>query len=111
MVVDFQEKLVSAMSDLAEVSTNINVLVQSAIQLGVPLTVTEHCSDKIGLTMASIRGQCGSEEILTKTAFDALSEQSISRRIDTLGRTQIVVAGTESHVCVADDFRASPARL
>ena len=44
MVVDFQEKLVSAMSDLAEVSTNINVLVQSAIQLGVPLTVTEHLS-------------------------------------------------------------------
>ena len=87
------------------------MLVQSTIQLGVPLTVTEHCPDKIGLTMASIRGQCGSEEILTKTAFDTLSEQSIRRRMDTLGRTQIVVAGTESHVCVADDFRATTTRL
>ena len=56
MIVDFQEKLVSAMSNLAEVSTNINALVQSAIQLDAPLTVTEHCPDKIGLTMASIRG-------------------------------------------------------
>ena len=100
MIVDFQEKLVSAMSDLAEVSTNINALVQSAIQLGVPLTVTEHCPHKIGLTVASVRGQCGSEEILTKTTFDALSEQSIARHMETLGRTQIVVVGTESHVCV-----------
>ena len=100
MVVDFQEKLVSAMSDLAEVSTNINALVQSAVQLGVPLTVTEHCPDKIGLTMGSVRGQCGSEEIVTKTTFDALSEQSIVRHMETLGRTQVVVVGTESHVCV-----------
>ena len=100
MVIDFQTSLAPAMSGLAAVSTNINALVQSAIQLHVPLTVTEHCPDKIGLTVTSIRDQCRSEDIVSKTAFDALSEQSIVRHLDALGRTQIVVAGTESHVCV-----------
>ena len=100
MVIDFQTSLAPAMSGLATVSTNINALVQSAMQLDVPLIVTEHCPDKIGLTVASIRDQCRSEDIMIKTAFDALSEQSIVRHLDTLGRNQIVVAGTESHVCV-----------
>tara|TARA_Y100001960_G_C14504381_1_gene743250 strand:+ start:468 stop:758 length:291 start_codon:yes stop_codon:yes gene_type:complete len=81
VVVDFQSRLAPAMSDLAAVSININALVKAATQFSIPLILTEHCPDKIGLTVASIREQCQPENILPKTAFDALAELSIVRQM------------------------------
>jgi nicotinamidase-related amidase len=100
LIIDFQASLAPAMVGLDEVTNNIVTLIEGARRLDVPLRVTEHCSHKIGQTVASIREKLHPSEILEKTTFDALSEPSISEHFTQLGRTQIVTVGIESHVCV-----------
>ena len=105
LVIDVQEKLAPHVADQADVVGNCVRLVQYARHLDVPATLTEHYPKGLGATAAPLTEAAGNTAVtLEKITFSSWKDAAIRARIDGLaadGRDQVVVAGMESHVCVA----------
>jgi nicotinamidase-related amidase len=100
VLVDLQEKLLAAMPDSAAVKAACSLLGEAARLFGVPVTATEQYPQGLGRTVASLQPYCG--DVRTKQRFSA-SEALGWPTASTPGveRDQIVLAGVEAHVCVA----------
>lgn len=110
LVVDFQERLMPAIYQADSVVANGAWLIQIARRLGVPVLASEQYPQGLGHTVAAIRELLPAEAFMAKTHFSCAAERDCMRRIDALGREQIIVIGAEAHVCVlqtALDLRAA----
>lgn len=102
LVVDVQERLMPAMHDGDRVIERTGVLLQVARALGLPVTVTEQYPQGLGPTVTPLLELLpGREHIFGKTQFSAAAHPGVAARLDGLQRPQVVVAGVEAHVCVA----------
>ncbi len=100
LVVDVQERLTPHVHEHDRVIENCEWLIGVAGVVGVPVFATEHYPEGIGHTVPRLREQLAADAILRKDHFSCVSESSCNERIEQAGRTQIVVAGIEAHVCV-----------
>lgn len=110
LVVDLQERLLPAVPRGEEALARAILMVRAAGRLGVPITVSEHCADKIGPSVEPLREVLPDDAVvLPKTAFAATVDPAIAERLRSgraAGRDQIVVCGTEAHVCVLQSVLA-----
>ena len=88
-----------AIAQMRSVLGRILLLMKAAKRLGVPMLTTEHWPENIGPIATAVKAQLGGAEIFVKRHFDATAEQGFVQRLDK-GRPQVVVCGTEAHVCV-----------
>ncbi len=100
LAVDFQERLMPAIHQADQVVAHGAWLIQIAQRLGVPVLASEQYPQGLGRTVAAIRELLSADAFMTKTHFSCAAERDCMRRIDTIGRGQIVVIGVEAHVCV-----------
>lgn len=102
LVIDVQAGLAAAMPEAARLRAlaGLDMLARTAAALGVPATVTEHVPERLGATVPALREVLDAAAVLAKTHFCAAADAAIARRLDTLDRPQIVLAGMETHVCV-----------
>ncbi len=102
LVVDEQERLIPAMHEGARVVERTAVLLQAARTLGLPVTVTEQYPQGLGATVPQLLELMPSREhVFAKTQFSAAAQPDVATRLAGLGRPQVVIAGVEAHVCVA----------
>lgn len=99
LIIDIQERLLPAIDGGDAVLAHACTLVDVARELGVPVMASEQYPQGIGKTVAVLAERLRPGEIATKIHFSCLGE----RCLDSLAgfeRPQLVVAGTEAHVCV-----------
>lgn len=101
VLIDLQERLVCAMSRRQEVLANARFLAEAAALLGMPVIVTRQYPRGLGDTVAEIGTLPAASEPVDKLTFDCMGEPQFRHRIEALGRRQIVLAGMETHICVA----------
>ncbi len=78
-----------------EIENNLVRLIRGAKTLGVPVIVTEQYPKGLGRTVESVRDALGEAyKPIEKMTFSA------AEHIDLAGRTQVLMAGVETHVCV-----------
>ena len=95
LVVDVQEKLVPVIASPSDWLKRLEILVQGARLLDLPILLTEQVPTKLGKTVAAIQKAAGSGiKALVKTKFSAAEEGK------GLGRKRILVVGCETHVCI-----------
>jgi nicotinamidase-related amidase len=105
LIVDVQEKLLPAVSGQKLVLDRCVLLVRAARRLGIPITVSEQYPRGLGPTVEPLReavGEAGA--VIEKAEFSCLKNTVLHERLHRLRRqgiSQVVVAGTEAHVCVA----------
>ncbi|MBK3772706.1 isochorismatase family protein [Azospirillum brasilense] len=100
VVVDIQEKLMPAIAESARVERNAATLLKVAALLGVPAFATEQYPRGLGPTAASLRALLPPDGVVEKITFSAAREPAFLQRLERLGRRQVVLAGSEAHVCV-----------
>ncbi len=100
LVVDLQERLLPAIHQVDQVIVTSTWLIGIAQRLGVPVLASEQYPRGLGHTVAAIRDLLPADAFMEKTHFSCAAEQNGMRRIDGLGRNQIVLIGVEAHVCV-----------
>ncbi|MFN3745203.1 MAG: isochorismatase family protein [Hyphomicrobiaceae bacterium] len=104
LLVDIQGKLLPHIADGAAVAANCARLARYASRLDVPVTLTEHYPRGLGPTAEPVLSALSNDiTALSKIAFSAWREPAIRTRIESLraaGRTHVVIAGMEAHVCV-----------
>jgi nicotinamidase-related amidase len=100
LVVDIQERLAPHILHGEALVARSVALLAAARRFGIPAIVTEHCPAQIGEVVAPLRRQFAADEIFAKTRFGAADHPEFAARLEAQGRSQIVVAGMEAHVCV-----------
>lgn len=99
LIVDLQEKLLPVIDRGSEVLAHACWLVDVARELGVPVIASEQYPRGIGHTVPEMARRLRPEEIAEKIHFSCLGDNCLEK-LPGFERAQIVVAGTESHVCV-----------
>ncbi len=99
LIVDVQARLLPAIHDGERVVRNCAWLIRLAGELNVPLAVSEQYPQGLGPTVATLRDLVADASILEKVHFSCVAEGRLAR-LPGFARKQIVVAGTEAHVCV-----------
>ncbi len=97
LLVDMQTGLLPAIDGSEALVARVYRLLSAARALNVPVVATEHCADKIGATDPRLLPLV--DEVLHKVHFDATREADMLRRLP-VGRHNVLVIGTEAHVCV-----------
>lgn len=100
LVVDFQERLMPAVHQSDQVVANGVWLIRIAQRLRVPILASEQYPKGLGHTVAAIRELLPADAFMEKTHFSCAAELECMRRIDLLGRDQVILVGAEAHVCV-----------
>ena len=100
LVIDVQERLAPHVLAHEALIVRIEALTEAARRFDIPAFLTEHCPAQIGPVVARLRHRFNAERIFEKTRFGAVDHPAFEAMLRSTGRSQIVVAGIEAHVCV-----------
>ena len=100
LVVDIQQKLAPAIHDSERVVANSIRLLDGARQLGVPAFVSEQYIKGLGPSLEAIRAAAVDARFFEKTHFSCAAELGVIDLLRAAKRPQIILTGTEAHVCV-----------
>lgn len=100
LLIDLQERLAPAIPESPQVIDHAITLADAARSAGLPVLATEQYSKGLGPTVARLRCRLDSGGIIEKTAFGAPREAPFRAALAQRRIGELVVAGTEAHVCV-----------
>ncbi|WP_250656200.1 hydrolase [Alkalimarinus coralli] len=100
VIVDVQGKLARIMSNSDALIGQLGVLIEGAKLLDMPIIWLEQLPDKLGPTVESLAEKLLPEQPIAKSAFSGYGEAAFRERLKKEGRTQVILAGIETHVCV-----------
>ena len=102
VVVDLQEKLVPAIAEKERVLGGALLLLRAARELELPVVLTTQYEKGLGPTVREVLAEAPGVTPVDKVAFGCFgSEDFLARLSGFPGRDQLLVAGIESHICVA----------
>lgn len=99
LVIDVQERLLPHIHDWQRVLGHIDWLVQVAQRIGVPVAATEQYPKGIGHTHPLVAGRLPANATGVKLHFSCVDGNCLPG-LPGMERPQLVVCGTEAHVCV-----------
>jgi len=98
LIIDVQEKLMPFIRDAATMTRNIAFLIDAARILQIPVQATEQYPRGLGPTVPELATRL--PERPDKVAFSSCAVPSVTEGFRRGGRSKIVLAGIETHVCV-----------
>jgi nicotinamidase-related amidase len=99
LVIDVQEKLLVHMPDAHGLVRDVGFLIDVAQLLSIPVRATEQYPRGLGPTAAELARRLP-EDRPAKTAFSACGAPGVMTELRAAGRSSVVLAGMETHVCV-----------
>jgi nicotinamidase-related amidase len=100
LLIDLQARLLPAIHQGERVVEHCVWLARIAAELGVPTLAMEQYPQGLGHLHPDLRTLLQTDQVLEKVHFGGAFESHCMERISALQRPQVVVAGTEAHVCV-----------
>jgi nicotinamidase-related amidase len=101
LLIDFQERLFPHVHEYQRVLSRIDLLVFAATLMNVPVLLTEQYPRGLGKTIEEIRAALPQAQPLEKIDFSCVPALGFREKLMSLHRDQIVLAGIEAHICVA----------
>ncbi len=99
-VVDMQEKLVPAMYEKEKLEERNDMLIEGIRLMEMPIMISQQYTKGLGSSLPSIYEAAGSVTYFEKNAFSCFRDENIRMAIENAHRKNILVCGTEAHVCV-----------
>lgn len=100
LVIDYQEKLMPAMHNRDAFVSRTRVLLEGLKVLGIPAIVSEQYPQGLGSTIPEIKEVLGVVPYMAKTTFSCMDNAGIRTAIKTLNCNNIIICGSETHICV-----------
>lgn len=97
LVVDIQEAFRGVIPDADVITARTQILARAVKLFGLPIIVSEQYPKGLGKTVAELDDVLAGATVLEKTSFSAAHAEGFS----LAGRDQVIVCGTETHICVA----------
>jgi nicotinamidase-related amidase len=99
VVVDVQERLVPVISNHNKMIENIVRLIRFAKIISMPVVLIEQ--EKLGATIKEIKTELPGLGPIKKIEFNACKCSRFIKKLDELSRSNIILAGIETHICIA----------
>jgi nicotinamidase-related amidase len=101
VVIDLQEGYRTVLHAWDRVAAATALLVRGAQLLGVPVLVTEQYPRGLGHTAREVRDRLPPDhQVVEKLTMSCCGQPRFVERLAATGRTQVLVAGIETHACV-----------
>jgi hypothetical protein len=100
MVIDVQGKLAQLMHDRDLLFRNLQILIQGAKILEIPILWLEQNPAGLGPTVPAVASLLPEERPIPKMSFGAGGCPAPMQSLRNSGRRQVVLAGIEAHVCI-----------
>ncbi len=102
LVIDMQEKILPLVVGQDRVVDGARKILAGVIVFELPVLATEQYPKGLGPTHADLGEplRVAGALVLEKPTFSAWHEETIRTAMLTLDRTQVIIAGIETHVCV-----------
>ena len=100
VVVDIQERFRQLIHGLDQVLAATERLIRFCQLMDIPIVVTEHYPHKLGVTIAELRRCFTPFNPIEKIHFSCCGCEDFNSRLNELGRSQIILCGIETHVCI-----------
>ena len=105
VIIDVQERLYPHMSGAQTLADRIVLLIRGLHLLEVPLLVTQQYSRGLGATVPAVAQALREAGVVSdpveKVCFSCMDSDQFRRRLTEMDRRQVILAGVEAHVCVA----------
>ena len=99
-LVDVQAKLIPGMYEKDLLIKQLKTLVQGAVCMGLPVLWLEQYPKGLGPTIPDIGELLTGNSPIAKTSFSALGSTEFRQKLQEFGRSNVLIAGIESHICV-----------
>lgn len=99
LLIDLQERLAPAIDQMEQVAHNSLWLLRLAQRLSVPVAATVQYPRGLGAMLPELAAHLVPGTIVEKIHFSAVADGCLAQLAE-MGRPQIILAGTEAHVCV-----------
>ncbi len=99
VLIDVQGKLSERVDESEALFGNLRRLLAGMNAMDVPIIVTEQIPEKLGSTREEFQ-KFFTEPPITKTSFGGCGEPAFFQTLEKTGRTQVILCGIETHVCV-----------
>ena len=99
-VVDVQGKLAQLMHGKDALFKNIQILIQAAQILEMPILWCQQVPDALGPTIPEIAQLLVNIEPINKAAFSCCGADQFVSKLDESSRNQVLLCGIETHICV-----------
>lgn len=101
IVIDIQEKLSLAMPSaaFAQVTRHVQILLQAAQLLALPVVITEQYAQGLGHTLAALQPYCTQASVIDKMSFSACATPKFNQQLHR-DLPQVILTGMEAHICV-----------
>jgi nicotinamidase-related amidase len=101
ILVDMQEKLQKAMSNVSQCIENQELLLKAAGILEIDSIVTEQYPKGLGKTIDELKCLLPEKTpVIEKTSFSCFGESAFRTALKSKSRKTLIVCGIEAHVCV-----------
>jgi nicotinamidase-related amidase len=104
LIVDVQERLLPVMAAGNGVVERLKILLKAAKALDVPVAVSEQYPKGLGHTVEILNQDFGNAPVFEKSSFSCWRDDGLRKHFSAHhdgGRPQVIIAGIEAHVCVA----------
>jgi len=99
IIIDMQERLFPAVADKNKLLENMMRLVRFSNVLELPVMITEQ--EKLGSTLREIKEELRDAHPISKVDFNCFGSEFFTKRLESLRRKTLILAGIEAHICVA----------
>lgn len=100
LVIDIQARLAPAIEHGPEVIERNRWLLDIATEMSIPTVIAEQYPKGLGHTVEELRASIKAAQVMEKTHFSAFADADLAASIQALKRPQVILTGTEAHVCV-----------
>jgi nicotinamidase-related amidase len=100
VVVDVQGKLATLMYDRETLFKNIQILIEAAKILDIPILWCQQCPDALGPTVPQIADLLADIQPINKASFSCCGDAQFISKLNSINRPQILLSGIETHVCI-----------
>jgi len=100
VVIDVQGKLAQLMADKESLFKNIQILIQAARILDIPILWCQQVPEAMGPTAPQIAELLADQDPIDKASFSCCGEERFMDLFNSLDREQVLLCGIETHVCV-----------
>ncbi len=100
LIVDVQGKLAQVMHERDALLRNLQILIQGIQVLGAPILWVEQNPSGLGPTVPELSKLLSGQAPIAKMSFSAGGEPQVVEALRRSGRTQVILAGIEAHVCI-----------
>lgn len=107
VLVDVQERLLPVMDKKDEILKNLEILIQGAISLEIPIVWLEQYPKGLGQTVEPLKSLLEAQGLtpIEKMTFSGVPHPEFQKVLAKYDHAHFLVAGIETHVCVYQTVR------